>query len=185
MDDDALGDNAMDDGTGQGLRPPLDLVDIVLEDDRWEDAGLPAMAERAARAVGDWLELGQFQVVVLGCDDARIATLNAEFRGRHKPTNVLSWPAIEFSPRTAGSHPELPEIEELGDVAISYDTCQREALAQNKPFADHATHLLVHAILHLAGYDHIDDLDAKTMEDGERVILSRLGIPDPYLEHET
>ena len=76
--------------------PGIDFVDIVLEDDRWEDAGLPAMAERAARAVGDWLELGQYQVVVLGCDDARIAELNAEFRGKPKPTNVLSWPA-EFS----------------------------------------------------------------------------------------
>ncbi|MFC3529762.1 rRNA maturation RNase YbeY [Paracoccus mangrovi] len=175
----------MDDLVEENPRPPLDLVDIVLEDDRWEDAGLPAMAERAARAVGDWLELGEFQVVVLGCDDARIAALNAEFRGKRKPTNVLSWPAIEFGPREPGSHPDLPEIEELGDVAISYDTCQREATAQGKPFADHTTHLLVHAILHLAGYDHIDDLDAKTMEDGERAILSRLGIPDPYLEHET
>lgn len=163
---------------------PPEIVDIVLEDDRWEDAGLPAMAERAARAVGDWLELGRFQVVVLGCDDARIAALNAEFRGKPKPTNVLSWPAIEIGPRAPGAHPALPEIDELGDVAISFDTCEREALAQAKPFADHATHLLVHAILHLAGYDHINDMDAMTMEDGERAILSRLGIPDPYLEYE-
>ncbi len=165
-------------------RAPLEIVDIVLEDDRWEDAGLPAMAARAARAVGDWLELGEFQVVVLGCDDDRIAGLNAEFRGKPQPTNVLSWPTSEFEPRAPGAHPARPEIEELGDVAISFDTCQREAKAHGKPFADHATHLLVHAILHLAGYDHIDDLDAKTMEDGERVILSRLGIPDPYLEQE-
>ena len=164
---------------------PLEIVDIVLEDDRWEDAGLPAMAERAARAVGDWMELGEFQVVVMGCDDKRIAELNAQFRGKPKPTNVLSWPAIEFGPRRPGERPEIPEIPELGDVAISYDTCQREAAAQKKPFADHATHLLVHAILHLAGYDHIDDQDAETMEDSERAILSRLGIPDPYLEHET
>ena len=164
---------------------PLEIVDIVLEDDRWEDAGLPAMAERAARAVGEWMELGEFQVVVMGCDDKRIAELNAQFRGKPKPTNVLSWPAIEFGPRLPGEHPEMPEVQELGDIAISYDTCQREAAAQKKPFADHATHLLVHAILHLAGYDHIDDQDAETMEDSERAILSRLGIPDPYLEHET
>lgn len=161
------------------------VVDIVLEDDRWEDAGLPAMAERAARAVGEWLELGEFQVVVMGCDDARIAALNAEFRGKPKPTNVLSWPAVEFGPRPPGEHPEIPEIEELGDIAISYDTCRREAEAQKKPFADHATHLLVHAILHLAGYDHIVDEDAETMEDAERSILGKLGIPDPYLEPET
>ncbi|QFQ88145.1 rRNA maturation RNase YbeY [Paracoccus kondratievae] len=162
-----------------------EIVDIVIEDDRWEDAGLPAMAERAARAVGEWLELGEFQIVVMGCDDARIAALNAEFRGKPKPTNVLSWPAIEFEPRAPGTRPELPEAEELGDIAISYDTCLREAKAQGKPFEHHATHLLVHAILHLAGYDHIDDEDAETMEDAERSILGKLGIPDPYLEPET
>lgn len=167
----------------QGPHDTPDIIDIVLEDDRWEDAHLPAMARRAARAVGDWLALGEFQVVVMGCDDRRIAALNAEFRGKPKPTNVLSWPAIEFGARPPGAHPDLPDIQELGDVAISYDTCQREAEAQGKPFADHATHLLVHAILHLAGYDHIDDDDADTMEDAERAILSKLGIPDPYLEH--
>lgn len=163
----------------------LEVVDIVLEDDRWEDAGLPEMAERAARAVGRWLDLGEFQIVVMGCDDARIATLNAEFRGKPKPTNVLSWPAVDFAPRAPGAHPAPPEIDELGDIAISYDTCLREAEAQRKPFADHATHLLVHAMLHLAGYDHIDDQDADTMESAERQILGKLGIPDPYLEHET
>ncbi|REG38996.1 rRNA maturation RNase YbeY (plasmid) [Paracoccus versutus] len=163
----------------------LEIVDIVLEDDRWEDAGLPAMAERAARAVGEWLDLGAFQIVVMGCDDARIAALNAEFRGKPKPTNVLSWPAVEFDARLPGAHPEPPEVEELGDIAIAYDTCLREAEAQGKPFADHAMHLLVHAMLHLAGYDHIDDEDAETMEDAERSILGKLGIPDPYLEHET
>jgi probable rRNA maturation factor len=169
------------------VQPDLapEVVDIVLEDDRWEDAGLPAMAERAARAVGEWRGLGEFQVVVMGCDDARIAALNAEFRGKPQPTHVLSWPASEFDPRAPGSHPELPGIEELGDIAISYDTCRREAEAQGKPFADHAVHLLVHAILHLAGYDHIDDQDAETMENAERVILGKLGIPDPYLEQET
>ncbi|QRZ14652.1 rRNA maturation RNase YbeY [Paracoccus methylovorus] len=163
----------------------LEIVDIVLEDDRWEDAGLPAMAERAAHAIGEWLELGAFQIVVMGCDDARIAGLNAEFRGKPKPTNVLSWPSTEFEPRQPGTHPDPLEVEELGDIAISYDTCQREAEAQGKPFADHAMHLLVHAMLHLAGYDHIDDEDAETMEDTERSILGKLGIPDPYLEPDT
>ncbi|UXU74252.1 MULTISPECIES: rRNA maturation RNase YbeY [unclassified Paracoccus (in: a-proteobacteria)] len=162
--------------------PSDEIVDIVIEDDRWEDAGLPEMAERAARAVGEWLDLERFQIVVMGCDDTRIAALNAEFRGKPTPTNVLSWPASEFEPRDPGAHPEPPPDEELGDIAISFDTCAREAQAQNKPFADHATHLLVHAMLHLAGYDHIDDMDAETMEDAERSILGKLGIPDPYLE---
>lgn len=163
----------------------MGIIDLVIEDERWEDADLMGMAERAAHAVGEWLGLEQFQVVVMGCDDQRIAGLNAEFRDKPRPTNVLSWPAMEFEEREPGEAPELPEIEELGDIAISYDTCWREAEAQGKPFADHATHLLVHAILHLAGYDHIDDQDAETMEDAERAILSKLGIPDPYLEMET
>ena len=79
--------------------------------------------------------------------------------------------------------PAPPAADELGDIAISYDTCAREAAAQGKPLADHATHLLVHAILHLAGYDHEDDADADTMEDAERAILATLDIPDPYREH--
>lgn len=161
------------------------IVDLVIEDARWDDADLFGMSQRAAHAVGEWLGLESFQVVVMGCDDARIAGLNAEFRDKPRPTNVLSWPAIEFDMRVPGAPPELPEIDELGDIAISFDTCWREAEAQGKPFADHATHLLVHAMLHLAGYDHIDDQDAETMEDAERAILSRLGIPDPYLELET
>jgi len=161
------------------------IVDLVIEDERWDDADLLGMSRRAAHAVGEWLGLDDFQVVVMGCDDERIAGLNAEFRDKPRPTNVLSWPAIEFDVRAPGAVPELPDIEELGDIAISFDTCQREAEAQGKPFADHATHLLVHAMLHLAGYDHIDDQDAETMEDAERSILGRLGIPDPYLELET
>ena len=75
-----------------------------------------------------------------------------------------------------------PQTAELGDIAISYDTCAAEAAAQGKPFADHVTHLIVHAILHLAGYDHEADADAATMEDAERSILAGLGIPDPYRE---
>lgn len=161
------------------------IVDLVIEDERWDDADLLGMSERAARAVGEWLDISDFQIVVMGCDDERIAGLNAEFRGKPKATNVLSWPAIEFDARAPGAAPELPGVDELGDIAISYDTCLREAEAQGKPFADHATHLLVHAMLHLAGYDHIDDQDAETMEDAERSILGKLGISDPYLELET
>lgn len=163
---------------------PSENVDIVIEDDRWLDAGLVSLAERAARAVGEWLDIRDFQIVVMGCDDERISELNKEFRGKPRPTNVLSWPAIEFDARAPGALPVLPDVDELGDIAISYDTSKREAEAQKKPFADHVTHLLVHATLHLAGYDHIDDLDAETMEDAERSILGKLGIPDPYLEHE-
>lgn len=163
---------------------PFERVDIVIEDDRWLDAELLALSNRAADAVADWMELPDLQIVVLGCDDARISGLNAEFRGKPTPTNVLSWPSSEFLDHAPGQRPELPPSPELGDVAIAYETCVREAEAQGKGFDNHVTHLLVHAILHLAGYDHIDDSDAETMENAEREILKNLGIPDPYLEYE-
>lgn len=159
------------------------MVDLVIEDERWIDAGLETLANRAANAVAEWMNIPDLQVVVLGCDDERIAALNAEFRGREVPTNVLSWPAFELS-RVPGEVPEKPPMPELGDVAISFDTCQREAVEHNKQFDDHVTHLLVHGVLHLAGYDHIDDSDADRMENTERAILASLGIPDPYLEYE-
>ncbi|WP_415393138.1 rRNA maturation RNase YbeY [Paracoccus sp. SJTW-4] len=163
-------------------------VDVVIEDERWEKAGLEALAARAAAATLRHLGLPSAgedapEIVVMGCDDDRIAALNADFRGKPQPTNVLSWPAADPAPRAPGAVPAPLDADELGDIAISYDTCAREAAAQGKPLADHATHLLVHAILHLAGYDHEDDADADTMEDAERAILATLDIPDPYREH--
>lgn len=161
-----------------------DIVDLVIEDDRWLDAGLQGLAHRAAEAVAAWLEMPDLQIVVMGCDDDRIADLNSEFRGKAVPTNVLSWPSHQFQPRDSGALPEAAPSPELGDIAISFDTCQREALEHGKSFANHVTHLLVHGTLHLAGYDHEDDGDAEVMENAERDILGTLDIPDPYLEME-
>lgn len=156
-------------------------VDVVIEDERWQAAGLEALAARAARATLDHLGLDA-EIVVMGCDDARIAELNGDFRGKDKATNVLSWPAVEHVPHEPGAIPPLAPTEELGDIAIAYETCLAEAEAQGKTMDDHVVHLLCHAILHLAGYDHIHDEDARLMEDTERKILSTLGIPDPYQE---
>ena len=157
-------------------------VDLVVEDERWFDLDLKTLAERAAAATALHMGIDPVEIVVLGCDDARITELNAHFRGKSRPTNVLSWPSVQPAPHEPGAVPLAPQGDELGDIAISYDTCVAEAEAQGKPVADHVTHLLVHAILHLAGYDHEDDADAETMEDAERSILARLGIPDPYRE---
>lgn len=156
------------------------VADCVIEDDRWSDAGLEALAARAVAATLGWAGLGGGTVVVLGCDDARIAALNADFRGKPQATNVLSWPSAAPAPRAPGATPALPDDDELGDIAIAYDTCRAEAAAQAKPFDDHVTHLLVHAVLHLLGHDHDNDADADLMEGAERAILSGLGIPDPY-----
>jgi probable rRNA maturation factor len=162
------------------------LVDTVIEDPRWEGI-LPPLAESAARATLDELSLDPawFEIVVMGCDDARIAALNTEFRGKPVPTNVLSWPSEDRAADAPGGMPELPEgggdeAEELGDIAISFDTCAREAAAQGKSLEDHVTHLIVHAVLHLLGYDHIDDADAALMEGTEIRVLAKLGVSNPY-----
>lgn len=157
------------------------MIDIVIEDQRWEAAGLAALAERAFGAVWAHLGLeGEFEVSVLGCNDARIAGLNAGFRGRAAPTNVLSWPASERASERAGVAPAPPGERELGDIAIAWETSAREAAEQGKTLEDHVTHLLVHAMLHLLGYDHIDDKDAALMEAVEVEVLGKLGLDDPY-----
>ncbi|HIC66683.1 MAG: rRNA maturation RNase YbeY [Paracoccus sp.] len=156
-------------------------TDCVIEDERWEEAGLDDLADRAVAATLTWHGIGG-EVVVMGCDDDRIAALNADFRGKPRATNVLSWPSVEHAPHQPGARPVLPAVDEWGDIAIAFDTCAAEARAQTKPLADHVTHLLVHATLHLLGYDHQNDADAETMEASERSILSILNIPDPYQE---
>jgi probable rRNA maturation factor len=166
----------------------MDLVETVIEDARWEAFGLVALAERAARAalVGARLPVEGFQVSLMGCDDARIAVLNADFRGKPQPTNVLSWPSEERGAEFVGEVPEAPEPgevddpESLGDIAIAFETCAREAEEQGKPMADHVTHLIVHGVLHLLGYDHVEEEDAAVMEALEVRILASLGVSDPY-----
>lgn len=163
------------------------LVDILIEEPRWEDL-LPGLAETAVRAVfaDRALDPALFGVSLLGCDDARIKVLNAEFREKDKATNVLSWPAWDLSAEEDGGLPEEPEPflseerESLGDIAIAWETCAREAQEQGKSLSDHVTHLLVHGTLHLLGYDHVRDADAELMEKTEVRILDRLGISDPY-----
>lgn len=161
------------------------LTETVIDDDRWTRAGLPELAERAAVAALAHLGLDpmSWEIGVLGCDDARIASLNTEFRGKPQPTNVLSWPSEERGAAAPGARPELPQTgdePELGDIAIAYDTCVAEARAGGKPLQDHVTHLIVHAVLHLLGYDHIRDQDATLMEATEVAILGKLGLDDPY-----
>lgn len=164
------------------------LVDTVIEDDRWAAFGLEPLGLRAAETA--MAELGLpvagFTLCVMGCDDARILDLNGDFRGKAKPTNVLSWPSEERASDDEGGVPDHPEPgdaenpEHLGDIAISYDTCAAEAAEAGKPMADHVTHLVVHGLLHLLGYDHIRDGDAALMEATEVRILARMGLSDPY-----
>jgi probable rRNA maturation factor len=163
------------------------LTDCIIEDPRWEAFGLSPLAETAAQATlaALGLPLAGYQIAVLACDDARIAALNADFRGKPVPTNVLSWPSEERGAATHGTLPDLPKANpadptEIGDIAIAWDTCAREAADQDKTLAAHVTHLLVHGILHLLGFDHIHDADAASMEGTETRILASLGVSDPY-----
>ena len=158
------------------------LTDTLLEDPRWQAAGLEALAERAACAALSHLSLdpGRFEIAVLACDDARIAELNGDFRAKPKPTNVLSWPSEERDPEEPPEGGEDGMPEELGDIAIAWETCAREAAEQGKPLDHHITHLMVHATLHLLGYDHISDAEATVMETLETEILGKMGIEDPY-----
>ena len=103
---------------------------------------------------------------VLLTNDTHIQRLNRDFRGKDKPTNVLSFPGDDGY---------------LGDIAISFQTLEREAREQNKDFCLHFAHLLVHGLLHLRGYDHIDDSDAEIMEKLEVKILADMGIENPYI----
>lgn len=117
-------------------------------------------------------------VVILFSDDAAIQRLNADFRDQDKPTNVLSFPS------DPGDRAYLPPAETLplGDVALALETCVMEAERDGKALNDHVSHLVVHAMLHIFGYDHVEDGEATHMEDLERRILARLGIADPYRE---
>jgi probable rRNA maturation factor len=140
-------------------------ITLLVEDLRWRShRGLQARLKQAADAARKKARLrGDLTILLAG--DKRLRALNRDFRGKDKPTNVLSFPG-------ADGHG--------GDIAIAYGVTSREAKAARKTFADHAVHLAVHGVLHLAGYDHERAKDAAVMEPLETRILARLGVADPY-----
>lgn len=167
----------------------MHTLDIVIEDERWQSADLIAQAQIAVEAtlIAQAIDPNHAELTILACDDARIANLNADFRGKPTATNVLSWPSAERAAPVAGNkpHPAAPGLDgmiELGDIAISFDTCKAEAAAVGKTMEAHVTHLIIHGVLHLLGYDHIRDPDATLMEQLEVDILGKLGHDDPYRE---
>ncbi len=162
-------------------------LDVEIEAQGWAGIGLDDLAQRAVGAALAHfaLAMADCEVSLLATDDARMAVLNGDHRGKPQATNVLSWPAQELAAREGGGIPALPRADAfgeipLGDVALAWETCEREAREQNKSLGDHVTHLLVHGVLHLLGYDHIRDADATLMEGLERAILGNLGLDDPY-----
>jgi len=170
--------------------PPLLASDVEIlvsiEEGAWEDRledaeALVLRAAEAALARAEGVPRGAAELSVVLADDETVRGLNHQYRGKDKPTNVLSFPLHEEEDGPAESlAPGGPLPILLGDVILAYGVVARESSEQGKPFADHLTHLVIHGVLHLLGYDHIEDADADRMENLETEILSGLGIPDPY-----
>ncbi len=154
-------------------------VDIEIEDEAWTTAAedIEALVWRAAQAVLDAHEDIEGQgIVILLTDDDSVQALNRDFRQKDYATNVLSFP----SPQNPEANPE----GQIGDIALAYGVCAREAQEQGKPLAHHLQHLVAHGVLHLLGYDHEGDDEAEAMEALEREILAGLDVPDPYASDE-
>lgn len=154
------------------------LIDVVLPEDQPETDESRALAIRlrvAAEAALNTAEAGPGAVTLVLTDDEEVRALNRAFRAADKPTNVLSFAEPE-TPQPLG------EPAYLGDVILARETVAREAGEQGKSFLDHASHLVVHGVLHLLGYTHDAEEDAARMEALEVAALARLGLPDPYAE---
>ena len=163
-------------------------IDMSVQDDRWqemEDDPLAAVEATARAAVahagldGD-RGTGGVEISIVFGDDELVHRLNREFRKKDRPTNVLSFALTDGEEPAAPRGPDEPVM--LGDVVLAYDTVSREAREQSKSPRDHTLHLVVHGVLHLMGYDHETEADARVMERMEQRVLADLGIADPYLE---
>ena len=158
-------------------------MELELDIEDWPDADWEALARRAADAAAQVaVELANPRLVasLLFTSDERVHDLNREWRGKDRPTNVLSFPMLE---RVDLVHldPDEGPAEMLGDIALACETCTREAAAKGISVEDHTAHLIVHGLLHLAGYDHeTSDADAEAMEELEAKALALLGIANPY-----
>jgi len=148
-------------------------VDVIVASVRWKaERNAKLLVKRAIVAAASAAATAGGEVAIVLTDDAAIRALNRNWRKNNAATNVLSFPAN--GPSAAGTS------RLLGDIVIAYETTEREARAERKPFAHHLTHLAVHGFLHLVGYDHMADAEAAAMEGLETTILDRLGVPDPY-----
>jgi len=157
-------------------------MELDIEIDGWPEGDWPALAERAgaaAAAVEPTLINERLTASLLFTTDEEVHALNKQWRHKDKPTNVLSFPMLERDDLLDLSTDGPPEM--LGDLALSYETCASEARDKNVSLSDHAAHLIVHGLLHLAGHDHVDsDEQAEAMEALEIAALAKLGIADPY-----
>ncbi|UUX98176.1 rRNA maturation RNase YbeY [Sphingomonas sp. J315] len=152
----------------------------------WDALGAQAAAAAVAQTPFGYLAANEamIEIAVRLTDDAEVHQLNAQYRQKDKPTNVLSFPMIE--PDLIESLTQNSDDGEviLGDIILAHGVCAREAAEKGISAEQHATHLIVHGVLHLLGYDHQGDSEAEAMESMERAALATLGLPDPYLIRE-
>jgi probable rRNA maturation factor len=159
----------------------LPMTEVLVVADCWQsEPDSETVIQRAIAAAAGAVDedVADAEVAVMLTDDAGIRTLNSNWRGIDKPTNVLSFPALQ--PEGAWQPGDAPRM--LGDIAIAYEILRREADEEQKPFDHHLSHLAVHGFLHLVGYDHENDADAEAMEALEQDVLAQLGIPNPYAD---
>ena len=144
-------------------------IDVLVDSEHWQGVGAAkSVVRRAVMKAAAVLSTSPTELAIVLTDDSTMRMLNCNWRGVDAATNVLS-----FATRNAGGR-------HLGDIVLAYETIKREAQRARKPFAHHLTHLAVHGFLHLLGYDHQSDADARAMETAERAILDKLAVPDPY-----
>jgi probable rRNA maturation factor len=169
--------------SGAMAQSALPITEVLIVADSWQsEPDADGVIQRAVAVAAEMADADTVdaEIAVMLTDDAGIRTLNSNWRGIDKPTNVLSFPALRPT-RVAGAD-DIPRM--LGDIAIAYETARREADDEQKPFDHHLSHLTVHGFLHLVGYDHETDDQAEAMEALEIEILAQLGIPDPYADRE-
>jgi probable rRNA maturation factor len=168
-------------------------ISFSLEEGDWEAAvaDVEQLVETAARAAFEAAERPEIlddataEMSLVLADDALVQTLNRDYRDKDKPTNVLSFALLDGSDDSDDDTDDVLAREEgmpilIGDVILAFETVRREAREQGKSIENHLTHLVIHGVLHLLGYDHQSDPDADRMERLETSILARMGVADPY-----
>ena len=160
-------------------------LEMVIDRQNWPDDVIDAARPTLTHATDiacDVFGWPRLEIGALFCGDDRIRELNSTFRGKDAPTNVLSFPSGDDDGISAIPTSDTQTLLAPGEIAIAYDTLQREAAQEAKSVGDHLTHLWVHGLLHLMGHDHQDDDEADRMEAGEVRVLTRLGIANPYIQ---
>ena len=170
-------------------------IQLVKASTKWQ-AAFPSMKKKIEQAAAAAFLNGKkpaafdkraFEITVVLADDKMIKNLNHDFRGKNMPTNVLSFPQFNMAKFRKTILDDFSKKEEipLGDVVLAFETIKRESRLEKKKLESHVLHLVIHGVLHLLGYDHMNDKDAKKMEKMECDILETLGYPDPYNEPES